>query len=109
MQKLLDSIDVSQLTTQVIAFVPRLVAALVLLVIFWVLARVLGKVLRRFMTGAGMEEALIGLLVDNILYYGVMIFGLVMAAAQLGINVGAALAGLGVIGLALASTSSITG
>ncbi len=31
-----------------------------------------------------------------------MIFGLVMAAAQLGINVGAALAGLGVIGLALA-------
>ena len=49
-----------------------------------------------------MEEALIGLLVDNILYYGVMIFGLVMAAAQLGINVGAALAGLGVVGLALA-------
>jgi small conductance mechanosensitive channel len=66
------------------------------------MARVLAKVLRRFMTGAGMEKALIGLLVDNILYYGVMIFGLVMAAAQLGINVGAALAGLGVIGLALA-------
>ena len=102
MQKLLDSIDVSQLMTQAIAFVPKLVTALVLLVIFWVLARVLGKVLRRFMTGAGMEEALIGLLVDSILYYGVMIFGLVMAAAQLGINVGAALAGLGVVGLALA-------
>ncbi len=102
MQKLLDSIDVSQLMTQVIAFVPKLVAALVILVIFWVLARVLGRVLRRFMAGAGMEKALIGLLVDNILYYGVMIFGLVMAAAQLGINVGAALAGLGVVGLALA-------
>ncbi len=102
MQKLLDSIDVSQLMTQVIAFVPRLVAALALLVIFWILARVLGKVLRRIMTGAGMEKALIGLLVDNILYYGVMVFGLVMAAAQLGINVGAALAGLGVVGLALA-------
>jgi len=49
-----------------------------------------------------MEEALVGLLVDNILYYAVMVVGLVMAAAQLGINVGAALAGLGVIGLALA-------
>ena len=102
MQKLLDSIDVSQLMTQLIAFMPKLVAALVLLVIFWVLARVLGRVLRRLMDRAGMEEALIGLLVDNILYYAVMVLGLVMAAAQLGINVGAALAGLGVIGLALA-------
>ena len=102
MQKLLDSIDVSQLVTQVIAFVPKLVAALVLLVIFWVLARVLGRVLRRLMAQAGMEDALIGLLVDNILYYAVMIVGLVMAAAQLGIRVGAALAGLGVVGLALA-------
>ena len=102
MQQLLDSIDVSQLMTQVVAFVPKLVAALVILVLFWLLARVLGRVLRRFMNGAGMEEALIGLLVDNLLYYGVMVFGLVMAAAQLGINVGAALAGLGVVGLALA-------
>jgi small conductance mechanosensitive channel len=102
MQKLLASIDVSQLMTQVIAFIPKLVAALVLLAIFWVLARVLGRVLRRLMDRAGMEEALIGLLVDNILYYAVMVVGLVMAAAQLGINVGAALAGLGVIGLALA-------
>jgi small conductance mechanosensitive channel len=67
-----------------------------------VLARVLGRVLRRLMDRAGMEEALIGLLVDNILYYAVMVVGLVMAAAQLGINAGAALAGLGVIGLALA-------
>ena len=102
MQKLLDSIDVSQLMTQVIAFVPKLVAALVLLVIFWVLARVLGRVLRRLMARAGIEDALIGLLIDNILYYAVMIVGLVMAAAQLGIEVGAALAGLGVVGLALA-------
>ena len=102
MQKLLDSIDVSQLMTQVIAFVPKLVAALVLLVIFWVLAREVGRVLRRLMERADMEDALIGLLVDNIFYYAVMVVGLVMAAAQLGIQVGAALAGLGVVGLALA-------
>jgi small conductance mechanosensitive channel len=49
-----------------------------------------------------MEEALIGLLVDNVLFYSVMVVGLVMAAAQLGIDVAAALAGLGVVGLALA-------
>ncbi len=29
----------------------------------------------------GVEEALIGLLVDNILYYAVMVVGFVMAAA----------------------------
>ena len=101
MQQLLDSIDVSQLMTQLIAFVPRLVAALVLLVFFWVLARVLGRVLRRLMRGAGMEEALVGLLVDKLFYYGLMVFGVVMAAAQLGVDVGAALAGLGVAGIAV--------
>ena len=43
MQKLLDSIDVSQLMTQAIAFVPKLVTALVLLVIFWVTGARAGK------------------------------------------------------------------
>jgi len=44
---------------------------------------------------------LIQLMVDNLYRYAVMIVGLVMAADQLGINVAAALAGIGVAGLAL--------
>lgn len=48
-----------------------------------------------------MEEKLIELLIDKVYSTTIIILGLVMAASQLGVNVGAALAGLGVVGIAI--------
>jgi len=101
MDRIQEMIDVKELMTTFVAFVPRFGAALLVLVTFWLIYRVSRPALRAVLQKADFHEALIQLMVDNLYRYAVMIVGLVMAADQLGINVGAALAGLGVAGLAL--------
>jgi small conductance mechanosensitive channel len=83
MDRIADLIDVKELLTTVVAFVPKVGAALLVLVAFWLLYRVSRPGLRAALHKANFHEAL------------------VMAADQLGINVGAALAGIGVAGIAL--------
>ena len=94
-------IDVKVLMTTVVTFVPRLGVALLMLLAFWLFYRVSRPALRAVLQKANFHEALIRLMIDNLYRYAVMIIGMVMAADQLGINVAAALAGLGVVGLAL--------
>ena len=101
MDRIAEMIDVKELMTNLVAFVPRVGAALLVLVSFWLVYRVSRLALRAALQKADFHEALIQLMVDNLYRYAVMVVSLVMAADQLGINVGAALAGLGVAGLAL--------
>jgi len=101
MDRIAEMIDVKELMTTLVAFVPRVAAALLVLVSFWLVYRVSRLALRAALQKADFHEALIQLMVDNLYRYAVMVVSLVMAADQLGINVGAALAGLGVAGLAL--------
>jgi small conductance mechanosensitive channel len=101
MDRIADLIDVKELLTTVVAFVPKVGAALLVLVAFWLLYRVSRPGLRAALHKANFHEALIQLMVDNLYRYAIMIVSLVMAADQLGINVGAALAGIGVAGIAL--------
>jgi len=101
MDRIAELIDVKELLTAVVAFVPKVGAALLVLVAFWLIYRVSRPGLRAALHKADFHEALIRLMVDNLYRYAIMIVSLVMAADQLGINVGAALAGLGVAGIAL--------
>lgn len=101
MDRIAELIDVKELLTAVVAFVPKVGAALLVLVAFWLIYRVSRPGLRAALHKADFHEALIQLMVDNLYRYAIMIVSLVMAADQLGINVGAALAGLGVAGIAL--------
>jgi len=101
MQKLLDSIDVSRLVTTAVEFLPKLGTAIAILALFFVIYRSTRRLLRAVMTRGGLHEALIHLLVDNVYRYALMVFGIVMAVDQLGVNVGAALAGLGIAGIAV--------
>jgi small conductance mechanosensitive channel len=101
MDQIRQMIDIEQLTTAVIAFLPRLGAALLVLVVFRLVYRVSRPTLRTVLTRAGFHEALIHLLIDNLYRYALLLVGIVMAADQLGINVLAALAGLGVAGIAV--------
>ncbi len=84
-----------------VASAPRVLAALAVLLVFWGLVRLTRPSLRRMLTTAGFQPALIRLLVDNLYTATLLIVGLIMAASQLGLNVGAALAGLGVAGIAV--------
>jgi small conductance mechanosensitive channel len=101
MESIAQLIDVKELMTTIVAFVPRVGAALLVLAAFWLIYRVTRPALRAAMQKADFHDALIQLIVDSLYRYVILIFGLVMAADQLGINVGAALAGLGVAGIAL--------
>ena len=100
-QDLLNIIDLQQLTTQLIEFLPRLVVAIVILVVFLIISKVTRTLLRKGLKRANFNDVLISLLVDNVYKYVVVGFGLIMALDQLGVNIAAALAGVGVVGIAI--------
>ncbi len=93
-------LDVNELVTRLIAFLPNVVTTILTLAAFWLLFRLTRAPLRAALNHAGLHARLVELLVDSIYRYAVAVFGVVMALDQLGVNVGAALAGIGVVGVA---------
>jgi len=89
-----------RLLTRAIDSLPDLGAAVVVLIVFFTLyrvsARLLAGVLRRTRADPAVHEVVIRL--TKIVIFG---FGVVMAAGQLGFQVGSVLAGLGIAGLAV--------
>ncbi len=100
MKPIWDRLNVELLLTQFVAWLPSLIAAVVILAAFWIFYRLTRPAVRRLLTRTGFDPAFTGMIV-NVYRFAVMAFAIVMAASQLGINVGAALAGLGVIGLTI--------
>ena len=86
--------------TRLIDWLPSLFAALLVLVAFFVLHRVVGGILRRVMARTRADPAAHEI-AARLSKYVLLGLGLVMAASQLGINVGALLAGVGILGLAV--------
>lgn len=80
---------------------PRIGIALGVIALFWVLQRVTRPPLRALLRRTGFHETLIHMLVDNVYRFVVMIFGLVTALSQVGVNVTAALAGISIVGVAV--------
>lgn len=93
--------DLENLLSQVLAFIPDLIIALVILYAFRVVFRLSAPSLRAVLKRAQFEDAMITLFVDRVYAALLMIFAGLWAAGQVGINVGAAIAGLGVAGIAL--------
>lgn len=79
----------------------KLALAILIFLLFLVLYRVTRPPIQAVLRKAGFHEALIRLMVESIYRYALLIVGLVMAADQLGVNVTAALAGLGIAGVAI--------
>jgi len=101
MNSILDYLDLGVLLTEVVGYLPAVFAALLMLGVFYLLYRLTRIPLRVVLLRAGLQEALVTTLVDSFYRLTVLTFACVMAADQLGINVGAALAGLGVAGIAV--------
>ncbi len=89
-----------QLLDRLAAWLPSLLAALVVLLAFFVLHRVAAGILRRVMGRTRSDPAAqaIALRLSKFVILGL---GLVMAASQVGINVASLLAGVGILGLAV--------
>ena len=94
-------LDFQALMTRVVEYLPRVLAATLILAAFWFGFRVLRRLLEAALNRMNIEVAIQDLLIDKLLRYALMFLAVVMAADQLGFNVGVALAGLGVAGIAL--------
>jgi small conductance mechanosensitive channel len=100
MNDLLDQLDL-RLLSRAVELVPAVLAAAVVIVVFWLLFRMTRGGLTVVLERAGLHRTLVVMLVERVYRMAVLTFALVMAADQVGINVGAALAGIGVVGLAI--------
>lgn len=89
------------LIEQVVRWSPNLLAAVGILLGFWLLTRLTSPPLRKALRRAAFSASLTRLLVDNVYRIAILAVGVMMAAGQLGINVTAALASLGVAGIAV--------
>ena len=85
---------------RLIDWLPSLLAALVVLALFYVLHRVVAGLLRRVMSRTRADPAAQDI-AARLTKYAILGLGVVMAVNQLGINVASILAGVGIIGLAL--------
>ena len=105
MQDLLEMVDfetmATQFATQFVEFLPRLIAAILIMIAAYIISRVTRVLFRKALQKAHFQEVLIGLLIDSAYHYTIVILGLLMALSQLGVNVAAALAGVGVAGIAI--------
>lgn len=101
LESFIQVLDVESLAMQVIELAPKIVVAIVVLVAFRLGYKLTCRPLRLILTRSGLDGTLIRMLVDNVYGYAVWIFALVMAADQIGVNVGAALAGIGIVGIAV--------
>ena len=101
MERFTELLDLQALATAVVNYIPDVLAALAILILFRILFSVTSVAFRKVLQKSGVHETLTHMLVDNVYRYAVYIFGFVMAADQLGINVAAALAGIGVAGIAV--------
>ena len=101
METLTQFLDIEQIFTNVVAFLPRVGVAAFILAAFWIVFRFTRGPLRLILERSGLQPVLASLLIDKLYRIALILFALVMAASQVGINVTAALAGLGVAGIAV--------
>ncbi len=101
MKKLLSLIDVEYIVNSITAYLPNIMAALLILFVFWLVYRITRKPLQLILRRANFHENLIKLLIDNLYKYILLFFSIIMASSQIGINIGAMLAGFGVAGIAI--------
>ncbi len=100
-QDLVEVVNLQVLMTQAIEFVPRLLIAIGIVIAAVVLFRITRIGLEKILEKADFQPVLINLLIDKLYRYTILALGLIMAVDQLGVNVAAALAGLGVAGIAI--------
>ena len=101
LDQLLQSVDLTALTTTAIGYIPGIIAGLIIFFGFWAVLRITRNPAKRALERPGLAPALIRLLVDSLLRYTILAFALVMALGQLNVDVTAAVAGLGIAGVAI--------
>ena len=96
----MDNIGFETLKASVILFLPRLLSAVIILIIFWLLGRLVTRIVGSTLKLRRISPDL-GNLAGKVCGIVVIVFGLVTALGTIGIDTGAMIAGLGLSGFAL--------
>lgn len=91
---------IRDLVVAVLGFIPRFVVALLFLVFFWMLYRAARRVVIGSMSRAAVDPSIRDML-NHLLKWAIMGFGLVVAGNQIGVQIAALLTAAGIIGLAV--------
>jgi small conductance mechanosensitive channel len=92
--------SVNTLVLNTLAFIPKLLAALILFGIFWLIYRMIRRIVLGSMSRAHVDSSIRDML-GSLIKWSVMGFGLVIACNQIGVEIAALLTGVSIIGLAI--------
>ena len=104
MKELFTQIDPTILQSKIISYTPNIFGAIIILIFAYLLFKSASFSLRKILRKSKIEEALINIII-TILKIVFFVLTALMAVGQLGINVNAALAGIGVAGIAIGFAS----
>jgi small conductance mechanosensitive channel len=90
----------TQLAWEIISFIPKLIVAIFIFFIFWLIYRAVRKIVRGAMKTAGVDESIRDMLL-GIVKWTILGFGLIVCCNQMGIPIVAMLTGVSIIGLAV--------
>ena len=105
--QLVQKLDVNAMLTKLVAYVPNLIAAVILACIFWVILKLTKRILSTAMLTAKVPEEASDFVV-RFSGYVVIITAMLTIASQLGMKITSLLAGLGVVGLAISFAAQDT-
>lgn len=100
MEKLLANLEPAALKARLVGNLSNLFGAILILICFYILYRLISFLLKRILKRTRVEKVLINI-IDTILRVILLVFALIMVAKMFGINVSSALAGIGVVGIAV--------
>ncbi|MBF0278817.1 MAG: mechanosensitive ion channel family protein [SAR324 cluster bacterium] len=106
-EKFLNAADVGALSTRAVAYLPDLLGAILLALLFWMLHKFVKKAASTVLSKTSIPVEAQNLLV-RFIRYTVFFVGIIAVADQLGINVTSMVAGLGLAGLAFSFASQDT-
>lgn len=91
---------VRDLIVAMVGFVPRIMVALLFLLVFWVIYRTVRRIVVGSMKKANVDSSIRDML-GHLLKWSIMGFGVVIACNQIGVQIAALLTGVSIIGLAI--------
>ncbi len=100
-------VEIEKITTLLIGYIPNMIGALIMLVLFWIANKVIQRTLDLTLSRIKIERQAIDLLLSGA-RYGLYVFAFLTVADQLQINIKSLLAGVGVMGLALSFAAKDT-
>ncbi len=100
LERLRQIFDLNQIGERAAELAPNLILAFVVFGVFYLIYRVLNVIVTKVATRVGLEPTVSSFLLIG-MKYTILVFGVITALQQVGINVTSVIAGLGIIGLSL--------